>query len=111
MTGSLSIASSNCSKSSVWASSSSASAAASASGSAARMNRRTIGKPIVRQEHVLGPTQSDALGAELTAMARIAFGVGVDAHLHVAGGDGVGPGEQRVELGRRRRPCVANAPA
>ena len=35
-------------------------------------------------------------------MAGVALGVGVDAHLHVPVGDDVRPGQQRVELWRRR---------
>ncbi len=59
-------------------------------------------QPIGGQEHVLGSAQSDALCAEPAANGCIALGVGVGANLHVAGGDGVGPGQQRVQFGWRR---------
>ena len=37
----------------------------------------------------------------IAALAGVALGVGVGAHLDVAGGDRVGPRQQRLELGRR----------
>ena len=56
------------------------------------------------EEHVLGPAQPDALSSELPRHAGVSFGVGVGPNLDRAERDGVGPGEQRVELRR----CVGS---
>ena len=58
-----------------------------------RLHRRlTVG----RHEHVLGPAQADALGAELARAPRILGRVGVGAHAEAA--DVVRPAQHRVEV-------------
>ena len=52
------------------------------------------------EEHVLGPTEPDALSSQLPRHTRVAFGIGIGPNLDGAERDGVGPGEQRVELRR-----------
>ena len=53
------------------------------------------------EEHVLGAAQPDSLGAQLACVGGIFAGVGVGAHGQLALADRIGPGEDRVELGRR----------
>ena len=56
-------------------------------------------QPVRGEEHVLGATEADALGAEFSAACRIGLGVGVRPDSDVPGGNVVGPGQQRVEFG------------
>ena len=54
------------------------------------------------EEHVLGATQADALGAEVAGVGGVLTGVGVRAHAQAP--SVVGPAEQGREAGRRGRP-------
>ncbi len=56
---------------------------------------------VVAQEHVLGSTEPDPLGAELARVGGIRTVVGVRADLQLAATQPVGPRQDRVELGNR----------
>ena len=53
-------------------------------------------EPVLGHEHVLGPAEADALGAELARLRRVLGRVGVRAHAQAA--ELVGPAEDRPEV-------------
>jgi hypothetical protein len=59
------------------------------------------GDPLVVEEHVLGPAQADALGAEATRGARIQRRLGIGAHAQPT--HAVGPAHQGLEIARQFR--------
>ena len=59
-------------------------------------------EPMLGQEHVLGPAQPDAVGAEVTRVRGVVGGVRVGANTDPSGSDQVGPTQQRLEFRRRR---------
>jgi len=61
-------------------------------------------KSLLGQEHVLGPTQSDSLCAQVSGVGGVVSGVGIGADAHPSRSDQVGPPQQRLEL-RRCRTC------
>ena len=75
----------------------------------ARIMRRTIGQPVLGQEHVLGPAQPDPLGPEAAGVGRVGTVVGVGPHGQRALADLVGPAEDDVELRRAARPRSSSA--
>jgi hypothetical protein len=65
--------------------------------------------PPVAQEHVLGPAQADPLGPEPAGAGGVLRGVGVGAHVELAGP--VGVGEQAVYGGDEVVPCSPTSPS
>ncbi len=58
---------------------------------------------VLGEEHVLGPAQPDALGAEYTGVTGARAVVHVGPNAEPPGPDAVGPAEEGLHLGRRRR--------
>ena len=88
-------------KSAFWTRRSSSSAASSSSGVGGEDHPPHDRQPVLAEEHVLGPAQPDALGAELAGVLGVGTVVGVGPHRELALADLVGPVEHDVELGRR----------
>ena len=95
VTGSPAIASNRPSKSACWSGSSSSSAARRPASSVGHDHRAHLRLAVGGHEHVLGPAQADALGAELARAARVGGRVGVGAHAERA--QLVAPAEHGLE--------------
>ena len=57
------------------------------------------GEAVLGDEHVLGPTQPDALGPHPPAVGGVRPVVGIGPHLEMTLADGIGPTEQGLEFG------------
>ena len=101
MTGRPSMASRISRKSAFWATRSSSRAAVLGLGGVGQDHAPHDREAILGQEHVLGPAQPDALGAEPAGVGRVGPVVGVGPHGQLALADLVGPLQDGVELGRR----------
>ena len=106
VTGRPSMASKRPSKSACWSGSSSSSAARRPASSSAMIIRCIFGLAVGGHEHVLGPAQADALGAELARAAGVLRRVGVRADAERA--QLVAPAEHGAEaiVDLRRRPAA-----
>jgi hypothetical protein len=57
-------------------------------------------EPIWGEEHVLGPAQTNPLGTHRACVGGVFARVGIGAHGELALANLIGPGEDRLELGR-----------